>query len=205
MIDHLFNGRFLGLILAPSIANKCWRNLQIESSGNYGENDIKELLSRGGLGHAFPTEHQCAEKLGTINAHVEEDKNKKLEYSNCQIIVPFDLLSLKSKESGLVLLFGALVVLLQVGDLLLDGGNVLLSVGHGGSDFTMRWVPQCTVIDSGVLKISQQNIYMEVCYENNTVLKYTYRSPLRNRKKKEGCPHYRDGYDIITVIFSAFK
>ena len=137
--------------------------------------------------------------------HMLKKINKKLEYANCQIIVPFDLLSLKSKESGLILLFGALVVLLQVGDLLLDGSNVLLSVGHGGFDFTMRWVPQCTVIDSGVLKISQQNIYMKVCYENNTVLKFICRSPLRrNRKKKEGGQHLKDICDNLTVIFSGF-
>ena len=56
--------------------------MQIESSGNYGENDIKELLSRGGLGHAFPTKHECAENLITINADSEEDKNRKHKFSN---------------------------------------------------------------------------------------------------------------------------
>ena len=113
----------------------------MKSSGNYREDDVKELLSRGGLGHTLPAEHQRAEKLVTLNAYVEEDKNRKLEYANCEFIVPFDLLSLKSKEPGLVLLLGGLGVLLEVGDVLLHGGKVHLSgsVGHGSCVFTKRW------------------------------------------------------------------
>ena len=201
-----YDGGLLIFGLALSIGHKGWRDLDVEGPGKDGEEDVQDLLTWRSLGHAFTTKHECAENLVTINADSVEDKNREHNFSNFEFYVPFDLLSLKSKEPGLGLLLRLLEVHLQVGDVLLDGGEVSLSVRHGGCEFTIRWVSQCKVIASVILKMSEQNIYMEAGYENNTVLKFICRSPLRrNRKKKEGCQHLKDVCDNLTVIFSALK
>ena len=194
-----YDGGLLIFGLALSIGHKGWRDLDVEGPGKDGEEDVQDLLTWRSLGHAFSTKHECAENLVTINADSEEDKNREHKFSNVEFYVPFDLLSLKSKEPGLGLLFIILEVHLQVGD-------VFLSVRHGGCKFTIRWFSQCKVIASVILKMPEQNIYMEAGYENNTVLKFICRSPLRrNRKKKEGCQQLKDICDNLTVIFSAFK
>ena len=168
-----YDERLLVFGLAFSIGHKCRRDLDVEGPGKDGEEDVKDLLTRLSLGHAFPTKHECAENLITINADSEEDKNRKHKFSNFEFFVPFDLLSFKSKEPGLGLLFIILEVHLQVGDVLLYVGDVFLSGRHGGGEFTIRWVSQCKVIGSVILKIYEQNIYMEAGYKNNTVLKFT--------------------------------